>query len=51
MKQKITISIDENLIEDIKIEAIKQKTNVSAIVNSLIEMYLDDKIEINTDKK
>jgi len=50
MKQKITISIDDDMIEDIKIEAIKRKTNVSAIINALIKMFLDDKIEINTTK-
>lgn len=41
-KVKFTTTIDENLLERIKILAIKEKCSVSAILEKLIKEYLDE---------
>lgn len=40
-KVKFTTTIDENLLEQIKIIAIKEKRSVSAILERLIKEYLE----------
>lgn len=41
-KQKFTTTIDESLLEQIKILAIKEKCSVSAILERLIKEYLEN---------
>lgn len=41
-KVKFTTNIDEKLLEQIKIIAIKEKCSVAAILEKLIEQYLAD---------
>ena len=40
-KQKFTTTIDSELLEEIKIRAIKEKRSVSAILENLIREYLE----------
>lgn len=40
MKKGFTLRLDEELIERIKIQAIKEKRNVNDIVEELLEDYL-----------
>lgn len=40
-KVKFTTTIDENLLEQIKILAVKEKCSVSAILERLIKEYID----------
>ena len=42
-KRKITITLNENLIEDLKVLAIREKTSASAIINDLVAEYLESK--------
>lgn len=42
-KRKITITLNENLIENLKILAIREKTSSSAIINELVAEYLESK--------
>lgn len=41
-KVKFTTTMDENLLEKIKILAVKEKCSVSAILERLIKRYLED---------
>lgn len=41
-KVKFTTTIDENLLEQIKIFAVKEKCSVSAILEKLIKEYLEE---------
>ena len=41
-KIKFTTTIDENLLEQIKILAVKEKCSVSAILERLIKEYIDN---------
>ena len=40
MKARLTILINEKVKEEAQIEAIKQKTSMSAIIENLLEDYL-----------
>jgi hypothetical protein len=40
MKQKITLTIDDTLIENIKIQAVRDKRSVSDITEELYREYL-----------
>lgn len=40
VKQKFTATMDEHLLERIKIQAIKEKTSVSALIEKLVSEYL-----------
>ena len=42
-KSKITIYLSSNIIEEIKIQAIKEKTSVSKIIEYLLRQYLESK--------
>lgn len=42
-KSKITIYLSNDVIEDIKIQAIKEKTSVSKIIEYLLRQYLESK--------
>lgn len=44
-KQKFTTTIDSELLEKIKIQAIKEKRSVSDLLEELIRKYLDDTAE------
>ena len=44
-------TIEENLISDLKIKAIKEKVNVNDILEMLIQKYLKDEIEIDFNNK
>lgn len=44
-KVKFTTTIDSNLLEEIKIIAIKEKRSVSAVLEELIEKYLKESRE------
>ncbi len=41
-KQKFTTTIDTELLEKIKIQAIKEKRSVSDLLEELIKKYLED---------
>lgn len=45
MKTKFTTMIEADLLEEIKIQAIKEKKSVSSILNDLISDYLKKKSE------
>lgn len=47
VKKRLTINVDEKLIEPLKIDAVKQNTSVSEIVEKLIGEYLKGKINVN----
>ena len=40
MKAKLNLYVDEKLIEEIKLQAVREKRSVSQIVEQLIEGYL-----------
>ena len=42
-KQKITLSLNEKAIKHMKIQAVKENSSVSAILDELIENYLNSK--------
>ena len=46
-KQKFTTTIDSELLEEIKIQAIKEKRSVSDMLEEMIRKYLED---IKTEK-
>lgn len=41
-KDKLTISIDEELKIQLKIIAVKEKKTVSEIISELVQKYIDD---------
>lgn len=41
-KQKFTTTIDSELLEEIKIQAIKEKRSVSDMLEEMIRKYLED---------
>lgn len=41
-KQKFTTTIDSKLLEEIKIQAIREKRSVSDILEEMIEKYLKE---------
>jgi len=43
MKVKFTTSIDDKLIEQAKIEAIKRKISVAALIEELLNQYFSKK--------
>lgn len=43
MRVKFTTTLDSELLEKIKIQAIKEKTDVSKIFERLIEQYLKER--------
>jgi len=45
MRVKFTTTLDSELLEKIKIRAIKEKTDVSKILETLIEKYLTEGID------
>lgn len=45
MKVKFTTSIDDKLIEQAKIEAIKRKISVAALIEELLTKYFDEKAD------
>ena len=46
-KQKFTTTIDSELLEEIKIQAIREKRSVSDMLEEMIRRYLED---IKTEK-
>lgn len=42
MKAKFTTNLDSKLLEKIKIQAVKEKTDVNKIIERLIEQYLKE---------
>ena len=42
-KQKFTTTLDSKLLEEIKIQAIKEKRSVSEILEEIIKIYLSQK--------
>ena len=43
VRVKFTTSLDSVLLEKIKIQAVKEKTNVNKILEKLIEQYLKER--------
>lgn len=41
MKQKFTTTLEDKVIERLKIQAIREKTSVSALIEKLAIAYLD----------
>lgn len=44
-KQKFTTTIDSDLLEKVKIQAIKEKRSVSSLLENLLENYLSEKLK------
>ena len=42
MRKKFTTTLDEKIIKKIKVQAIKENTNVSKLLEKLIENYLKE---------
>jgi len=42
-RKKFTTTLDEQLIQQLKIQAVKESTNVSKILEKLISEYLEKK--------
>ena len=42
MRKKFTTTLDEEIIKKIKVQAIKENTNVSKLLEKLIENYLKE---------
>lgn len=42
-KVKFTTTVDAKLLEEIKIQAVKEKRSVSDILNEMIKKYLEEK--------
>ena len=40
-KQKFTATMDDEVLERIKIQAIKEKTSVSALIEKIVRAYLE----------
>lgn len=41
MKKKFTTTLDSEIIQQIKIQAIKENTSVAALIEKLIKSYLN----------
>jgi metal-responsive CopG/Arc/MetJ family transcriptional regulator len=41
MKQKITLTLDDKLIEEIKIQGVREKRSVSEITEEMLREYLN----------
>ena len=50
MKRKFTTTIDDELIDALKIESIRHKLNVNDILECLIQKFLNHEIEIDSKK-
>ena len=44
-RKKFTTTLDEQLIQQLKIQAVKESTNVSKILEKLISEYLEKKAQ------
>lgn len=45
MRKKFTTTLDESLIQELKLQAIKEKTDASKIIEKLVTDYLAKKRE------
>ena len=46
MKHKFTLNIDEQLVEEIKIQAVREKRTVGEITEQLYREYLDRQVKV-----
>jgi hypothetical protein len=51
MKHKFTLNIDEQLVEEIKIQAVREKRTVGEITEQLYREYLDRQVKVKLKKK
>lgn len=42
MKKKFTTTIDEKILKELKIQAIKEDLSVSELIEKMFELYIDD---------
>lgn len=45
MRVKFTTTLDEEIVQELKIRAIKEKTDVSKIIEKLVQKYLEENKE------
>lgn len=43
MKQKIAITLDEEVLDEIKLLVIKEDRNISNLINKILKDYLEEK--------
>lgn len=51
MKYKLTLTIDEKLVEEIKIQAVREKRTVGEITEELYREYLDRQVKVKLKTK
>jgi hypothetical protein len=51
MKHKFTLNIDEQLVEEIKIQAVREKRTVGEITEQLYREYLDRQVKVKLKTK
>jgi uncharacterized protein DUF6364 len=51
MKYKLTLTIDEQLVEEIKIQAVREKRTVGDITEQLYREYLDRQMKVKVMRK
>ena len=51
MKYKLTLTIDEDLVEEIKIQAVREKRTVGEITEQLYREYLDRQVKVKVKPK
>jgi len=45
MKQKIAITIDEEILEGLKVLSRKEDRNISNLINKIVKIYLEEKVK------
>lgn len=43
MRKKMTTTLDEKILQALKIQAVKENTNMNRIIEKLVSEYLKDK--------
>ena len=51
LKHKFTLNIDEQLVEEIKIQAVREKRTVGEITEQLYREYLDRHVKVKVEWK
>ena len=51
MKYKLTLTIDEDLVEEIKIQAVRERRTVGEITEQLYREYLDRQVKVKVKPK
>ena len=51
MKQKITITLDDRVIEEIKLQAVREKRSVGEITEEMLREYLSRQVKVKLKTK